>query len=263
MAAFIFAITLMVLDHYTHAADTLRNALLNILQPIEYLSALPGTLYDAYRQNTADQIALQKKAAALHAQNLMLQARLQKMAELQQENRRLRLLLDASGQLPSDRMKLIIATVLRAGNRPDAEFLILNKGALDGITPDMPVLDANGVLGLITHISELTSQARLLTDPDLEIPVRFERTGLRAITRGLGHGQLEVDFVRTGADVRVGDLLVTSGLGGVYPAGYPVARVTAVRQRPQATFMQLTAVPVSHLYNNHEVLIVHYGAPDS
>lgn len=251
----------MVTDHYTHLADVLRTALLNVLQPIEYLAATPTLLYKAFEDNGADQITLQKQNAALEAENLILQAKLQKMTELQQENRRLRLLLDASGQLPSDRLELVIATVLRASNQPDSEFLILNKGALDGMTPDMPVLDAKGVLGLITHVSELTSQARLLTDPELEIPVRFERTGLRAITRGLGHGRLEVDFVRAGADVRVGDLLVTSGLGGTYPAGYPVARITTIERRPQATFLTLTATPVSQLYNNHEVLIIRHGAP--
>ena len=263
MAAFIFAIMLMVADHYTHLADTLRSALLNVLQPIEYLAAIPGILRETFEENGTDRLALQKHNAALKAENLILQARLQKMTELQQENHRLRLLLDASGQLPSDRLELVIATVLRASNQPDSEFLILNKGALDGITPDMPVLDAKGVLGLVTHVSELTSQARLLTDPELEIPVRFERTGLRAITRGLGHGRLEVDFVRVGTDVQVGDLLVTSGLGGIYPAGYPVARITAIKHTPQATFLTLTAMPVSQLYNNHEVLIVRHGTPDT
>ena len=261
--AFTFAIVLMVTDHYTQLADTLRNTLLNILQPVEYLATLPSVLYETFEKTGTDQITLQKQNAALKAENLILQAKLQKMTELQQENRRLRLLLDASGQLPSDRMELIIATVLRASNRPDSEFLMLNKGALDGITPDMPVLDAKGVLGLITHVSELTSQARLLTDPELEIPVRFERTGLRALTRGLGHGRLEVDFVRVGTDVRPGDLLVTSGLGGVYPVGYPVARITSIEHKPQATFLTLTAMPISQLYNNHEVLIVRHGTPGS
>ncbi|WP_294949760.1 rod shape-determining protein MreC [Sulfurivirga sp.] len=261
MAAFVFAVLMMVLDHYTQLASHVRGVLLNVLQPVEMVAALPRSLYNAYTDAAQNEESLRRQVKALTARNLLLQAQLQRMRELEDENRQLRLLLDAGSQLPSDRIELTIATVLRISLRPEADFMVLNKGALDHIAPMMPVMDANGVLGLITEVSELTSQARLLTDPELSIPVRFERTGMRAVTRGLGHGRLEVDFVRLDTDVKPGDLLVTSGIGGIFPPGYPVARVQSVSAQKDGTFYRITAVPVSRLYNNHEVLIVRHVQP--
>lgn len=263
MAAFVFAVLMMVLDHYTHLAEHIRNMLLNVIQPIEFVAALPKTLYTAYVDSSQSEQALLSQLHALKAEKLILQAKLQYLQELEAENKRLRLLLDATGALPSDHIDLTIATILRTSTQPMSDFVVINKGALDGIAKEMPVLDAHGVFGLVTHTSEFTSQVTLLTDPSLSIPVRIERTGQRAVVQGMGSGHLKVDFIRNSADVRPGDLLVTSGMGGIYPPGYPVARISSVGRPTKDGLLELQAAPISQLYNNHEVLIIRYGTPHS
>ncbi len=263
MAAFVFAVLMMVLDHYTHLAVHVRSMLMNVIQPIEFIAALPKTLYTAYLDSSRSEQALLSRYHALKAENLILQAKLQHLQELQAENKRLKLLLDATGTFASEHIDLTIATILRTSNLPMKDFIVINKGALDGITREMPVLDAQGVLGLVTQVGELTSQVTLLTDPSLSIPIRIERTGQRAIVQGLGNGHLKVAFIRTSADVRPGDLLVTSGIDGIYPPGYPVARIQRIGQTDQEGFMELQAAPVSQLYNNHEVLIIRHVTPNT
>jgi len=246
----------MVVDHYSHLMSDVRTALVQLLQPIEYLATVPGLLYESYRESQTEEAILHRRLAAAEAENLLLRAKLLQLEDLKAENRRLRLLLDASGHLPLEKTELMIATVLRYGNSPFENYAVINKGTLDGIRPNSPVIDPVGIFGLVTQAAALSSRVRLLTDPNLSIPVRIERTGQRAITQGLGHGRLAVRFIRKGADIQVGDLLVTSGLGNIYPPGYPVARIHAIDARKGAVFLHIIAQPTSQLYNNDEVLIL-------
>lgn len=246
----------MAVDHYTHLMDDVRVALVQLLQPVEYLATAPRLLYESYTEAQTDVAVLRRRLAAAEAENLLLRSQLLQMEDLKAENRRLRLLLDASGRLPVEKTELMIATVLRYGSGPFENYAVINKGTLDGIRPNSPVIDPAGIFGLITETAALTSRVRLLTDPDLAIPVRIERTGQRAITQGLGHGRVLVRFLRKGADIQVGDLLVTSGLGNIYPPGYPVARISAIDFQRDAVFLHVIAQPVSQLYNNDEVLVL-------
>ena len=251
----VVSLGLMGVDHFTPVTSTLRQALLQVLQPIEYMATIPDTLYRALLTVTHPD-ERERLLERLQTENRLLKANLLKMHDLELENQRLRQLLDASSQLPPEYNQFIIATVLRANIRNDRNELVLNKGTAEGIVRHLPVLDTRGVLGLVTDTATFTSRVRLLTDPSMEIPVRVERTGQRAITRGLGHGRLEVNFIRQGADIRKGDRLITSGLGEIYPSGYPVAEVVKVHQDSGATFLTISAIPLSQLYNNHEVLIL-------
>jgi len=246
----------MAVDHYTHLMDDVRSALLQLLQPVEYLATAPRLLYQSYTESQADEATLRRRLTAAKAENLLLRARLLQMEDLKAENRRLRLLLDASGRLPVEKTDLMIATVLRYGSGPFENYAVINKGVLDGVHPGSPVIDPTGIFGLVTETTTLTSRVRLLTDPNLAIPVRIERTGQRAIAQGLGHGRVLVRFLRKGADLQVGDLLVTSGLGNVYPPGYPVARISAIDYQSDAVFLRVIAQPASQLYNNNEVLVL-------
>ncbi len=253
----------MVGDHYTHLMDDVRAALLQLLQPVEYLATAPRLLYQSYTESQTDEAVLRRRLAAAEAENLLLRAKLLQMEDLKAENRRLRLLLDASGRLPVEKTDLMIATVLRYGSGPFENYAVINKGALDGVHLNSPVIDPAGVFGLVTETSALTSRVRLLTDPNLAIPVRIERTGQRAITQGLGHGRVLVRFIRKGADLQVGDLLVTSGLGNIYPPGYPVARISTIDYQSDAVFLRVIAQPTSQLYNNDEVLVLKMHHADS
>ena len=131
------------------------------------------------------------------------------------------------------------------------------KGSLSGIFPGQPVLDAHAVMGQVTHVTPMTSTVLLITDASHALPVQVDRNGLRTIAFGTGRiHELELPHLPNNADIREGDQLVTSGLGGRFPPGYPVARVSRIEHRPGEPFASIVATPSAHLERSREVLLV-------
>src|SRR5690606_37075770 len=136
----------------------------------------------------------------------------------------------------------------------------VNRGRLDGVYVGQALLDANGIVGQIVNVAPMTSEAVLITDADHAVPVIVTRNGLRTIAVGTGDsGRLRLPYLTNSSDIEVGDLLLSSGLGGVFPAGYPVGRVIEVRRRPGQSFADVIAEPAAALDRQREVLLVWTG----
>ena len=215
---------------------------------------LPRTAGSWVDESLATRQALQEESASLRAQNLLLSARLQKLATLETENMRLRELLDSSFKINE---RVLIAELLAVDLDPFSRQIVINKGSRDGVVEGQTLLDAQGVIGQTVHVGPFSSTAMLITDPSHAIPVQVNRNGLRAILVGTGDtNSLELSNIPNNADIKVGDLLVTSGLGGRFPPGYPVAKVTMVAPNPRERFARITAEPTANLEQSREVLLV-------
>ena len=189
----------------------------------------------------------------LRQEQMMLKTKLLKFAALEKENIRLRGLLETSFKLGE---QVLIAELLEVNLVPYEHVVVVNKGSRFGIYPGQPVMDANGVVGQVLKVTPYNSEVMLITDPNHAIPVQVNRNGLRTIALGTGQiDRLSLPYLTSNADIQPGDLLVTSGMGGVFPQGYPVATVTTVSSQT-SPFAKVTATPVAQLDRNRELLMV-------
>ncbi len=255
------SVALMTVDHRQNTLDSVRADLSVLMYPIQYLINLPNTAGEWIQESFASRRALQEENARLRAQHLLLQARLQKSDALEAENRRLRELLESSFKAGD---RVLIAELMSVDFDPYRHQVLVNKGARDDVFVGQPVLDAYGVMGQIVQVTPYTSTAILITDPSHAIPVQVNRNGVRGIVIGNGSlAEVSLPHLTSSADIRVGDLLVTSGLGGRFPSGYPVAEVTKVDFSSGDAFTQISAKPLSHLDRSREVLLVWPALPDT
>lgn len=247
----------MFLDHRQHHLESIRGALAVVLAPLQYIADLPATLVDWSSETMATRSSLAAENRALKAEHLQLKLRLQKLDALAAENARLRELLQSSTVVGE---RVLIGELLAVDMDPFRRLVTLNKGANDGVYEGQPMLDAYGVMGQVVKVAPFTSVGMLISDPSHAIPVLVNRTGLRAIALGTGApAQLDIPHLPTNADIEVGDLLVTSGLGGRFPPGYPVARVTSVQRDPSQPYAAVTAEAIARLERSREVLLVWRG----
>jgi len=248
---------LMVMDHKYKSLESVRAGLSVVVYPIQFTTDLPSNLSDWFSESLASRRRLREENESLRTQQLMQQVQLQKLASLEAENIRLRELLDSSFKVGE---KVLIAELLSVNLDPYKHQIVINKGRLHDVYPGQPLLDAKGVMGQIVHTGPYTSTAMLITDTSHAIPVQVNRNGLRTIAIGTGTiNRLELPYIPNNADIQPGDLLITSGLGGHFPPGYPVARVTAVQHDPGNTFSQVAATPLAELNRSREVLLVWPG----
>jgi rod shape-determining protein MreC len=254
---FVLAATLLMLaDHGWHRLEGLRSSLSMVVYPLQWLVDLPATTAQWLTENLASRQTLLEENASLRAQYLLLKARLAKFAAMEAENMRLRELLESSFRFKVGE-HLLIAEVSAVATDPYSQQVVVDKGTYDGIFVGQPVLDAEGVMGQVTHVAPLSSIVMLVTDPSHALPVQVNRNGLRSIAVGTGSGNLlELMYLPKNSDVRVGDMLVTSGLGGRFPPGYPVATVARVEQDPRLPFEKVVARPNAQLDRSREVLLV-------
>lgn len=153
--------------------------------------------------------------------------------------------------------RVLIAELMSVDLDPYRQQVLVNKGASSGVFIGQPVLDANAVMGQVVHVNPLTATVLLITDASHGLPVQVNRNGLRTVAQGTGIvNRIELLYLPKNADVRVGDLLVTSGLGGHFPPGYPVARISEVRREPGKPFATVAAEPTARLDRSREVLLV-------
>lgn len=247
------ALALMVTDRRGASLDGFRQMLSATLTPLFWATALPGrTAQTVSNYQTRDSL-LQENAGLRH-EHLLLQSRLQKFDALVSENTRIRELLSSSTKLEE---KVLIAEILSAAQDPYRHQILLDKGARDGIYRGQALLDAYGVLGQVIQVHANDSMALLITDPNHGIPVEINRTGLQTIALGRGDGQrLSLPYLPSNADIRAGDLLVSSSLGGRFPAGYPVGEIIETRPGHGDNFMEAIAKPAAHINQGRQALLV-------
>ncbi|MES9923127.1 MAG: rod shape-determining protein MreC [Candidatus Thiodiazotropha endolucinida] len=260
VAAALLSIAIMVLDHRYNHLESLRSGLSVLLFPVQYLASLPLLLSESASDAINSRSELEAERDRLHAENLRLRARQQKFEALEAENMRLRGLLDSSFKVGD---RVLIAELVAVEQDPFRQQVLINKGKTSGLFVGQPVVDANAVVGQVTHINPFSASVLLITDAAHALPVQVHRNGLRTIALGTGLiNRLELPHLPNNADIKVGDLLTTSGMGGSFPPGYPVAEVIDVRREPGQPFASVIAQTTAHLDRIREVLLVWTLDPD-
>lgn len=248
------SLALMFLDHRGSYLEQVRAYLGAAMYPLQIALDSPAAGLRWMRENLALSQRLIAENAALRRESLTTSAELQRLAALRAENARFRALLDSKARVPD---RVVVGEILAVDMDPLRHRVILNKGSRDGAYEGQALIDASGVVGQITRDRRDSSEALLITDPDHALPVEIVRNGLRTIAVGTGDlERLSLPFLTRNADIKAGDLLVTSGLGGAFPAGYPVGTVAKVDGSSGDAFLEIAAKPAARLDRLHEVLLV-------
>ncbi len=244
----------MTADHRTNMLSGVRSLLSLIIYPLQTIASIPVDIGLWMDDQMNSHQSLIDQNEVYRTQNLLLKAQLQKFTSLQAENIRLRSLLKSSRKL-SD--QILIAETIAVDLDPYKRQIVINKGQPNGVYAGQPILDAYGIMGQIIHPGISSSTAILITDPSHAIPVQVNRNGLRTVLFGIGAANyLEVQNLPNNADIQLNDLLITSGLGGRFPEGYPVAVVRDIKRDPGQPFASVLAEASAHLEQSREVLLV-------
>lgn len=231
---------------------SLRTSLYTGVESVYLAIAWPGTALDDLADSIRFGSALKRENAHLRQVNLVLSARVQKLSYLTNDNARLRDLSEAAKSISS---RVIVTEVIGVDPDMTRHILIINRGASAGLYKGQPMLDARGVVGRVQWLGHNTARIMLISDRQHSVPVRINRNGMRAILSGTGDpGELSLQFVPETADIKTGDLLVTSGLGQDFPAGYPVGRVSRIRKVAGEQFLDISAQAVASLDRSRYLL---------
>ncbi|WP_036535254.1 rod shape-determining protein MreC [Oceanobacter kriegii] len=250
----LLALALMWADQRYPFVQSLRYLSGYVLYPAQQLSLLPSSLAEWMGESTTSRRDLLDENKQLSARNLVLELKAQRLASLEAENIELRELLSASEQVDD---KVLVTTVVAVDPDPFTKQILINKGGEDGVFIGQPVLDAYGLLGQVVDVLPHTSRVMMIADSNHAMPVQINRNGVRAIATGTGSlDRLELIYVPNTADIQEGDLLVSSGLGGRYPRGYPVAVVDKVEHNAGEMFATVTATPSAHLDRSRMLLLI-------
>ena len=245
---------LMVADHRQHRLAAIRDAVATLAYPIQWAVSAPVQVFDAIRESFATKTRVDAENVKLASDNLVLRLKLLRFDSLEQENQRLRAARESSARAVQ---RTLVAEILRVDLDPFRQRVLVNKGTRAGVFRGQAVIDANGIFGQVTRAGPYSAEIILITDAENAIPVQVNRTGARSLALGTGpSGLLSLPYFPQKTDVIVGDLLVSSGLGGVYPPGYPVAKVTAVVNDPGQPLLAVEAEPLAGLDRVPEVLLV-------
>lgn len=254
LLALVASILVFFLDTRLDYFKPVRSVLSTAAYPVQAAASLPSDLSGWISDFFQDRKQLREKITVMEANNMLQNIRLQKLQSLERENMRLKELLGSSFRLQE---RVQVAELLTIDLDPFSQQVVIDKGENYGIYVGQPVLDATGVMGQVTETSAVSSRVVLLTDPSHSIPVQINRNGLRAVVTGRGLGEyLQMDFLPHNADVREGDLLVTSGLGGRFPVGYPVGKVVSVEFPQGKPFADIKVEPAAKLSTSREVMLV-------
>lgn len=257
----LISIVLMYLDHRQNHLDGIRKGIGAAVYPLQVVVDAPVRFWGWLTDSTTSRNELELELGRLQAERLLTNARLQRLTALEAENARLRALLDARKTV---RDEVRVAEIMAVDANPYEHNLIIDVGSRDGVYDGQAIVDANGVVGQVIQTGIVTAQAVLISDADHALPVEVNRNGLRTIAVGTGEiDRLDLPFLPNNADIRAGDLLVTSGMGGAFPAGYPVAVVDSVTRIPQEPFADVTATPSAALDQVREVMLIWSAPPVS
>lgn len=247
------SLAIFVVDLRFRSLDLLRQSISLVVDPVQRAAHTPGSMVDhaiSYLQGM--QAVLAENGELKHAK-LTTAPNLQRLEQLEVENQRLRKLLSVKER---EKAKGSVAHILYTARDPFSRKIIIDKGQQAGIVNGQPAIDEVGVVGQVTRIFPFSAEITLITDKDQAVPVQIVRNGQRSVVFGLGNGQLELRYMPANSDVEVGDLLVTSGLDGVYLPGFPVAKVVNIERDSAYSFARIFCVPVAGVENFSEVMIL-------
>ncbi|CAD5107996.1 hypothetical protein PSEWESI4_02279 [Pseudomonas carbonaria] len=250
----VLSTALMVVDARLDVLKPMRSQMGLVLTPFYWVADLPVRVWDGITEQFNSRSELLAENEKLKAEALLMQRRLQKLAALTEQNVRLRELLNSAALVDE---KVLVSELIGVDPNPFTHRIIIDKGSRDGVFLGQPVLDARGLMGQVVEVMPYSSRVLLLTDTTHSIPVQVNRNGLRAIASGTGNPErLELRHVADTADIKEGDLLVSSGLGQRFPSGYPVATVKEVIHDSGQPFAIVRAVPTAALNRSRYMLLV-------
>ncbi|MCM2678595.1 rod shape-determining protein MreC [Echinimonas agarilytica] len=248
------AIILAYLDRNFAYVVQVRGYLSTAVSPVYYVASLPDRMLSSAENYLVSRRVLRLQNLQLKEQAHIHSGQLQLLSQLQRENSRLRALLGSPVQQDT---RKVVAEIVAVETDPYRYRVLIDKGSDSGVFVGQPVLDDNGVVGQIDEVGLTTSRVLLIADISHAIPVRVSRNDIRTIAVGVGQlDQLELQHVQHSADIQTGDILVTSGLGGRFPEGYPVARVDTVNADEGLPFSQITAKPIAELDRLRYLLLI-------
>jgi len=250
----LLALGLIIVDkRYDHLGQ-IRRFLSVVSYPVQVAVASPFQGWDWFRESVSSRETLRADKAKLEAELRLANFRLQRFEALEAESQRLRALRENTAVVAH---RFIIGDIMDLDIDAFRERVLVDKGARDGVFVGQAVLDAGGVFGQVARVEQLTSEVILVSDPSHALPVQINRNGLRTIVVGTGDmNKLKLPYLATSADVVTGDLLVTSGLGGGFPAGYPVGTVAEVKRDPAQSLADVVVRPAAALDRTREVMFV-------
>jgi rod shape-determining protein MreC len=217
------------------------------------MSQAPGSLVDYAHAYLQGMQGLQAENKDLKHNQLQTAPNLQRLEQLEAENQRLRKLLAVKEREKANGQ---VAQILYTARDPFSRKVIVDKGQQSGIVAGQPAIDETGVVGQVTRIFPFSAEITLITDKDQAVPVQVVRSGQRSVVFGLGNGQMELRYMPANADVQVGDMLVTSGLDGIYLPGFPVAKVVNIERDSAYSFARIFCVPVAGVENFGEIMVL-------
>ena len=245
MMMLVLSVLLIFFDHKMNSFEVVRGYLQSLVSPLQYLASAPKNAVDWAAENFVSRQKLIEQNQLFKANQLKLKEQLMQLDMLKKENARLRSLLASPVRTEARKM---VAEIVSVDSDPYSHQVVINKGANEGVFEGQAVIDDNGVVGQILHVGTNSSRVLLITDVTQGVPVRVSRNGVRLVANGTGTlDKLTHNFVPHSTDIKEGDILVTSGLGGKYPEGYPVARVVVVKQDESRPFAQVQSEPVAKI----------------
>jgi rod shape-determining protein MreC len=249
------------LESTTRLLEPLRNAVATAATPLVFLAEVPYLLTQEMENVVASQASLVQQNAQLERRVLELSQVSQQFLTMKMENERLRELLGSRARLPAE---VLVAELVGVVPAPNTHQVIIDKGRDSRVQVGQAVIDAEGLFGQVVEVDAFTSRVLLITDADHAVPVQVNRNGVRSIAGGTGEMErLQLEKVSVTADIREGDLLETSGLGGRFPRGYPVGYVETVLIEPTSPFAEVTVRPLAALDRSRHVLVVFSRAEDA
>ncbi len=249
------SVLLMFGDKQLQFTKPIRAGLSTLIMPVQWLVLQPGQVASSVGDYFQNLEQAQKNLQAVQLKALQQSARAQQVEQLLIENQNLRQLLELKSSVATPSQ---VAEILFDVPDPYNQRIVIDKGQAKEVALGSPVIDAGGVVGQVTRVYPLTAEVTLLTDRDQSIPVMNSRTGARNISSGnilSGTPLIELKFVPASADVKEGDLLTTSGIDGVYPAGLQVARISHIERRVDISFARIHATPLAELKGRHVLVL--------
>lgn len=254
LIVFVLSLALLVSDGLYSLFTPVRSVLTTLVSPIQYIASLPASMLNASTNRIISQEQLIAEKDLLIQQMMALQADNQRYQSLLAENEQLRKLLDAPLQTA---LPKTVAELMAVDNNPYSLQVLINKGSLSGVYNSQPVIDDKGIVGQIVDVAQTTSRVLLVSDLSHAIPVRILRNNLRLIANGSGElNELNVRHVAHSADIAEGDILVTSGLGNIFPEGYPVGVIASVVRDEGQPFATVKATPLARLDRLRYLLLI-------
>jgi len=247
------SLALFVVDLRMRSLDLLRQSIALVTDPIQRVAQAPGSLVDHALAYLHGMQSLRDTNTRLTQAQLATAPNLQRLSHLESENARLRRLLKVKER---EKAQGQVAQIMYTSRDPFTRRIVIDKGQQEGIVAGQPAIDESGIVGQVTRVFPFSAEVTLITDKDQSVPVQVVRSGQRSVVFGLGDGQLELRYIPANADVQVGDLLVTSGLDGIYLPGFPVAKVVSIKRENSYAFARIHCEPVAGVENFGEVMVL-------